>query len=369
MGGISRGQALVVTTLVTAMVLGAAYLLGHSLGSSVGPARPGAAARDRAGTGATYPDEGGPARDGGTEHGGGPASGTATEPVPAPGDGLRPGTAAPRTDPSFPSLSSAPTPATPPPTKPGADDRTPGPTYGGPLPPDPNGPHGARLTTGSSAVALTFDDGPDPRFTPQILALLREFGVTATFCVVGENARAHPELIRAIVADGHTLCNHSWSHDVELGERPYAEIVADLARTGEAIRAAVPGATVSYYRQPGGKWTESVATAARQLGMTPLHWAVDPQDWTRPGAGTVAASVTANVFPGAVVLLHDAGGDRQDTVDALYPILVSLDRRYELIALPTGAGHPATGVAAGTGAAPGRHGRARADAGQATVGR
>ncbi|MEU2615660.1 polysaccharide deacetylase family protein, partial [Micromonospora sp. NPDC007271] len=82
-----------------------------------------------------------------------------------------------------------------------------------------DGPSGARAITGTSAVALTFDDGPDPRYTPQVLALLREHHLTATFCVVGENARAHPDLIRAIVAGGHTLCNHTWNHDVALGRR------------------------------------------------------------------------------------------------------------------------------------------------------
>ena len=68
-------------------------------------------------------------------------------------------------------------------------------------------------------VALTFDDGPDPTYTPQVLALLRPYRVKATFCVVGENAQAHPDLVRQIVADGHTLCNHSWHHDVLLGTR------------------------------------------------------------------------------------------------------------------------------------------------------
>ncbi|NJP31495.1 polysaccharide deacetylase family protein [Micromonospora thermarum] len=194
--------------------------------------------------------------------------------------------------------------------------------------------YGARSTTGTSTVALTFDDGPDPTYTPQVLAILREFHVTATFCVVGENARNHPELIRAIVADGHTLCNHTWNHDVTLGAKSPDRIRADLLRTTEAIRAAVPDAPVAYYRQPGGAWTYPVVKVARELGMIPLHWTVDPSDWRAPGAGRIASTVTTGVEPGAVVLLHDAGGDRQGTVDALYRILPDLTSRFQVEALP-----------------------------------
>lgn len=203
-----------------------------------------------------------------------------------------------------------------------------------PLPMDDDGPSGSRLTTGSHEVALTFDDGPDPHYTPQVLDLLRRHGVTATFCLVGENAQAYPELVRAIAADGHTLCNHSWKHDFRLGSRSRAAIRADLARTNEAIRAAVPDARIAYYRQPGGYWTDRVVAVAAELGMTSLHWTVDPQDWRRPGAGSIAAQVTSGTADGAIVLLHDGGGDRAGTVAALRPILTDLTRRFHLTALP-----------------------------------
>ncbi|WP_410814576.1 polysaccharide deacetylase family protein [Micromonospora sp. 067-2] len=194
---------------------------------------------------------------------------------------------------------------------------------------------GAHSTTGTPRLALTFDDGPDPRYTPQVLATLREFDVKATFCVVGENAQDHPDLIQAIVADGHTLCNHSWHHDITLGTRSTDTIRADLKRTNDAIHAAVPGAPIAWYRQPGGAWSYSVVSVARQLGMTPLHWSVDPSDWQAPGARKITATVVSQVEPGSVVLMHDAGGDRQGTVDALRPILADLTQRFELEALPT----------------------------------
>jgi peptidoglycan/xylan/chitin deacetylase (PgdA/CDA1 family) len=209
-----------------------------------------------------------------------------------------------------------------------------------PLLPDKGGPAGARRTTGSRAVALTFDDGPDPTFTPQVLTLLRRYHVKATFCLVGQNAQAFPQLVRAIVADGHTLCNHSWQHDTGLGRRSKAAIRSDLERTNAAILRAAPGARVSYFRQPGGMWTSAVVAVAKQLGMSSLHWEVDPQDWRKPGAGSIVATVNAGTVRGAIVLLHDAGGDRRGTVTALRTILPNLTRRFQLVALPPGIDPP-----------------------------
>ncbi|MFD1082035.1 polysaccharide deacetylase family protein [Micromonospora andamanensis] len=200
---------------------------------------------------------------------------------------------------------------------------------------DPNiGPMGTRVSTGTAGVALTFDDGPHPDYTPQVLAILRDYHVTATFCVVGKNAQAYPWLVEQIVAEGHTLCNHSWDHDVALGARSPEVIRADLMRTSEAIRAAVPDAPIAWYRQPGGAWTYSVISVSRDLGMAPLHWTLDPSDWRAPGASRIASSVLNAARPGSIVLLHDAGGDRQGTVDALYRILPELAGRFEVQALP-----------------------------------
>jgi peptidoglycan/xylan/chitin deacetylase (PgdA/CDA1 family) len=204
------------------------------------------------------------------------------------------------------------------------------------VPPSGDGLFGAHVTTDSPAVALTFDDGPDPRYTPQILAALRYYDVRATFCVVGENARAYPELIRAIVADGHTLCNHSWDHDELLGRRPADVIRADLLRTNAAIRDAVPDARIAYFRQPGGAWTYPVVAVADELGLIPVHWTVDPSDWRAPGAAQIAWFVSTRVRTGSIVLLHDAGGNRQGTVDALYSLLPDLAGRFPLAALPVG---------------------------------
>ncbi|WDZ86204.1 polysaccharide deacetylase family protein [Micromonospora cathayae] len=189
-------------------------------------------------------------------------------------------------------------------------------------------PPGLRRTTGTRGVALTFDDGPDPVWTPKVLDQLRRARVTATFCVVGSRVKRHPELMARIVREGHQLCNHSWRHDVDLGSRPAPEIRADLDRTNRAIKAVVPGARISYYRQPGGKWTPAVVAVAKDLGMTSLHWTVDPQDWAKPPAKKIVERVRAGIRPGGVVLLHDGGGDRAATLAACPQVIAEIKRRY-----------------------------------------
>ena len=228
---------------------------------------------------------------------------------------------------------SAAEPSEPAPIGAGPDDQTAATGGRPPLPPDPNGPFGSRQTTGTSQVALTFDDGPDPAYTPRVLTLLRQYQVKATFCLVGANAQAHPDLVRAIVADGHILCNHSWAHDLKLGSRSSLTILSDLLRTNRAIRAAVPGAEIRYYRQPGGNWTGRVVTVASQLGMTSLDWAVDPRDWAESSPARIAATVTSQTRAGDIVLLHDGGGNRAPTTIALETILATLVGRFDLTGL------------------------------------
>lgn len=294
--GSAHLRLIMVLTLAVGAVLGSVYVLGRTLSTSD-------PAADRNGVAATP---------------GPPGVGTGT-PSPT-------GTPAPATPSASPSSVA--------PTNPDGETI---PTDDRPrLALEKGGPYGSRISTGVREVALTFDDGPDPGYTPQVLDLLAKYRVKATFCLVGQQAAAHPELVRAIADAGHTLCNHSWSHDIALGARSRTAIRTDLARTNTAIRAAVPGARIVYFRQPGGNWTNSVVATAWELGMTSLHWTVDPRDWTRPGAGSIASTVTGGVGAGAIVLMHDAGGDRQQTVAALRTILPNLLRRFELESLPTG---------------------------------
>jgi peptidoglycan/xylan/chitin deacetylase (PgdA/CDA1 family) len=226
---------------------------------------------------------------------------------------------------------SAPVPAAPPVSP------SPAPPPGPPLPPDPTGPDGALTDTGNGNVALTFDDGPDPSYTLQVLALLRQYHVTATFCLIGENVEQYPDLVRAIVADGHTLCNHSWDHDENMASKTPDQIRADLVKTTAEIQAAAPGAVVRYYRQPGGNWSPSIVSVARDLGMSSLDWSVDPQDWTVPATAAIESTVLGQALPGSIVLMHDGGGDRSHTVEALRVMLPTLESRFQLQPMPTGA--------------------------------
>jgi peptidoglycan-N-acetylglucosamine deacetylase len=166
-----------------------------------------------------------------------------------------------------------------------------------------------------SHVALTFDDGPHPVHTPRLLSVLREHGVTAVFCLWGAHALAHPEIVRAIVADGHALGNHAMHHD-DMTDWPAERVRADLEATSAAIRAAVPGAAVPYFRAPYGRWGCS-PEVARRLGMVPLGWRLAVEDWEPPGTAELLRRLETGITPGSVVLLHDGGGDRGQTVEAV----------------------------------------------------
>jgi peptidoglycan/xylan/chitin deacetylase (PgdA/CDA1 family) len=204
----------------------------------------------------------------------------------------------------------------------------------------PSGPGGSKMITGSKAVALTFDDGPDPAQTPQILKLLAQNKVHATFCLVGRNVEKNPEIVRQIVAAGHTLCNHTWSHNLKLGKQPAAKIKADLARTSAAIHKAAPNAKIAYFRAPGGNFTPGVVAIAKSMGMTSLYWRVDPRDWDHPEGEThtqhkarVISRVEQHTHNGAIVLSHDYA--QPDTIVAYRTLLPWLKKRYQLVGLPT----------------------------------
>jgi peptidoglycan/xylan/chitin deacetylase (PgdA/CDA1 family) len=198
-----------------------------------------------------------------------------------------------------------------------------------PLPPVPavvTGVEGAPPI--ARTVALTFDDGPDPRWTPQVLDLLARHHAVATFCLVGENATRHPELVRAIVDAGMQLCDHSHRHEID-PSRPGAGMAHDDLAT-------LAGTDVPWFRAPGGVWSAAVQRAAADHGMRPLGWNVDSRDWTRPGVAAIVERVQQQVRPGAVALLHDGGGRRDQTVAALEELLPWLAARCYATTFPDG---------------------------------
>jgi peptidoglycan/xylan/chitin deacetylase (PgdA/CDA1 family) len=182
-------------------------------------------------------------------------------------------------------------------------------------------------------VALTFDDGPGP-YTSQILDLLAQYHVKATFCVIGRQVQAYPEEIKRIVADGHTLCNHTWDHDEQLSTRTDDQIRAELQKTNDAIHAIVPSAKIQYFRNPGGNFGPNTVNIAKSMGMTSIYWSVDPRDWARPGTPAIIDTVSSKTRAGSIVLSHDGGGDRSQTVAAYKVLLPSLESRLRLITLP-----------------------------------
>jgi peptidoglycan/xylan/chitin deacetylase (PgdA/CDA1 family) len=195
------------------------------------------------------------------------------------------------------------------------------------------GPAGSRRLTGKRAVALTFDDGPNPQWTPLVLDLLRGAGVKATFCVIGTQVQQYPELVARIVREGHTLCNHTWHHEMDLGTKSKATIRANLRLTNHAIQAAAPGAKVPFFRHPGGNFTTAAVEVARTMGMASLDWDVDPRDWDQQDAVLIRSRVLDAVRPGSIVLMHDGGADRHATYAALPVIISTLKQRFGITQL------------------------------------
>lgn len=193
-------------------------------------------------------------------------------------------------------------------------------------------------TTGYAGMvaSLTFDDGPHPVHTPRLLSVLREHEVKAVFCLWGDHVLEHPEIVQEIVADGHILGNHSMHHH-DMGSWPAGRIRADLLETEAAIRRAVPDVRIPYFRAPYGSWGQTPAVAV-DLGMRPLGWRLDIADWEPPGTAVLIRRLTAGITPQAVVLLHDAGGDRSQTVDAVAHIIPAFQAEGWRFVLPAAPG-------------------------------
>jgi len=177
----------------------------------------------------------------------------------------------------------------------------------------------------SHTIALTFDDGPDPRWTPKILEILQRHGAVATFCMVSKNAAGHEALVKQVVDAGMRLCDHSRTHDEQLPDRDPARIADEVVGAQDTLTAAAGGASVEWFRAPAGNWSTDVATLSAEHGMQPLSWNVDPRDWERPGVAAIVAAVQQQIRQqapdGPIVLLHDGGGPREQTVDALEQLI------------------------------------------------
>jgi len=169
------------------------------------------------------------------------------------------------------------------------------------------------------ALALTIDDGPDPAYTPQVLRLLDKYGMQASFCVVGVHAEAYPSLVRDIHRAGHVIVNHSYTHMLPFNSLTEKRIVWEITKTQRTIEH-VAGVTPQLFRAPGGDWSRFIYRAIAAYGLEPLDWDVDPRDWARPGTMRIQRRML-RAKPGEIVLCHDGGGNRAETVRALRRVL------------------------------------------------
>ena len=178
------------------------------------------------------------------------------------------------------------------------------------------------VADGHQTIALTIDDGPSPVYTPQVLRLLDKYQVTATFSMIGLQVASHPGVAREVAAAGHKIANHTWAH-LDLAVLPPVAVADQINRATGAIHAAT-GRVPTLFRAPYGAWSPAVLQYCTQIAMTPLDWSVDPRDWSRPGVAAIVGNIMRNTRTGSIILEHDGGGNRSETVAALKIVLPRL---------------------------------------------
>ena len=172
-------------------------------------------------------------------------------------------------------------------------------------------------------VAMTFDDGPSAENTPRLLEMLKQRNIKATFFLIGQNVASNPDLVRRILAEGHEVGNHSWTHP-QLSKLSDQRVSFEITKTQDAIKDA-SGFTPTLLRPPYGaitsrqrEWIEN------QFGLSIILWSVDPFDWKRPGASVITQRILTQARPGAIILSHDI---HKQTVDAMPATLDGLMRK------------------------------------------
>lgn len=194
-------------------------------------------------------------------------------------------------------------------------------------------------TNGEKVIALTFDDGPWDTSTDQILDVLKEFDAKATFFTIGDQVEEHSAQIERMVNEGHEISTHSWDHAQGSGKGVSLNLMSteerkDEVEKGLEIVEKVSGEAASlYFRAPGGNFDDSTATDLQSIVKGEIGWNIDTEDWSRPGVGVIVEHLK-HVEPGYVVLMHDGGGDRSQTVAALREALAYLSEQgYEFITI------------------------------------
>jgi chitin deacetylase len=184
------------------------------------------------------------------------------------------------------------------------------------------------------AIALTFDDGPWPNSTSQVLDVLKKSNVKATFFMVGMQVEKYPQLVKQVVANGHAIGNHTWSHQYD----QYNESAAarEIDRTAELVYKTT-GVKTSLFRPPAGILNNGLVTYAHEKKYAVVMWSVDSKDWRsrRTTRQAFIDNVLKEAKPGGIVLLHDGGGDRSNTVQALPQLISQLKKHgYKFVTVP-----------------------------------
>lgn len=207
----------------------------------------------------------------------------------------------------------------------------------------------SRVPVTDQYVAMTFDDGPHPQNTPRLLDMLRERNIRATFYVIGRNVDLYPAVARRVVAEGHEIGNHSYTHRslTTLGD---AAMRDEIRKTQDAVLRAT-GVLPRTLRPPYGAFRQNQRQAIyTDMGLPTILWSVDPLDWKRPGPAIVSQRILAGVTPGAIVLSHDLHSQTVDAMPATLDALMLKGYKFlsvsQLIAMKGGDGTPATTVAA-----------------------
>ena len=175
---------------------------------------------------------------------------------------------------------------------------------------------------GPHVIALTIDDGPSPVYTPQVLSLLAKYRITAAFSMIGENVTYYPSIAREVADAGHTIVNHTWNHANLTSMKP-AGVHSEIDQATDAIHGAT-GKHPQLFRAPYGAWSRTVLQHCVREKLTPLDWSVDPADWSRPGVSKIVKTIMRTTKTGSIILEHDGGGDRSQTVAALKVVIPRL---------------------------------------------
>ena len=173
-------------------------------------------------------------------------------------------------------------------------------------------------------IALTFDDGPHPYYTEQLLKGLKERGAKASFFITGQNVEAYPEIVKKIHEDGHLIGNHTYSH-IQLSSRNSDTFRQELIQTNEVIEG-LTGQEVQYVRPPYGTWDKKFE---KELNMFPVLWTIDPLDWCSDNVACIVQNVTSKAEENSIILMHD---EYKSTVTAAFQIIDELmEQGYEFV--------------------------------------